>query len=66
METQLITDAQMTASSAFDPLKTSAASGRLNFNGAWCSATQNENPLFLQIDLNEIHIVTEVSNIFLL
>ncbi|KAJ7362177.1 Milk fat globule-EGF factor 8 protein [Desmophyllum pertusum] len=62
VEKQLITDAQMTASSASDPVTTSASSGRLNSNSAWCSATSNEQPLFLQIDMNEIHVITAISS----
>lgn len=61
VEKQFVSDAQMTASSTSDPVKASAGNGRLNFNNAWCSATSNEEPLFLQIDLNEIHIITAVS-----
>ena len=61
VEKELVSDAQMTASSASDPVKASAGNGRLNFNNAWCSATSNEEPLFLQIDLNEMHIITAVS-----
>lgn len=61
MEKQLITNAQMTASSTADIQKLNATSGRLNFNSAWCSANSNEQPPFLQIDLNEIHIITAVS-----
>lgn len=61
MEKQLISDAQMTASSTSDPVKASAGNGRLNFINAWCSGTSNEQPLFLQIDLNEMHIITAVS-----
>lgn len=66
VEKQLITDAQMTASSASDPVTTSASSGRLNSNSAWCSATSNEQPLFLQIDMNEIHVITAVSHLSVL
>ncbi|PFX17234.1 Lactadherin [Stylophora pistillata] len=61
VEKQLITNAQMTASSTADLQKLNATSGRLNFNSAWCSANSNEQPLFLQIDLNEIHIITAVA-----
>lgn len=61
VEKQLITDTQMTASSNADLPKLNASSGRLNFNSAWCSANSNEQPLFLQIDLHEIHIITAVS-----
>ena len=64
MERELVSDAQMSASSTSDPVKASASNGRLNFNNAWCSATSNEEPLFLQIDLNEVHIITAVSVIF--
>lgn len=61
VEKQFVSDAHMTASSTSDPVKASAGNGRLNFYNAWCSATSNEEPLFLQIDLNEIHIITAVS-----
>ena len=61
VEKDLLSDAQMSASSTSDPAKASASSGRLNFNNAWCSATSNEEPLFLQVDLNEMHIITAVS-----
>lgn len=61
VEKQFVSAAQMTASSTSDPVKASAGNGRLNFNSAWCSATSNEEPLFLQIDLNDIHIITAVS-----
>lgn len=61
MEKELVFDAQMSASSTSDPVKASASSGRLNFKNAWCSATSNEEPLFLQVDLNEMHIITAVS-----
>lgn len=61
MEKELVFDAQMSASSTSDPVKASASSGRLNFNNAWCSATSNEEPLFLQVDLNDMHIITAVS-----
>ncbi|RMX50311.1 hypothetical protein pdam_00006910 [Pocillopora damicornis] len=61
VEKQLITDTQMTASSKADLPKLNASSGRLNFNSAWCSANSNELPLFLQIDLHEIHIITAVA-----
>ena len=61
VEKELVSDAQMSASSMSDPLNASASNGRLNFNNAWCSATSNEEPLFLQVDLNEMHIITGVS-----
>lgn len=61
MEKELVFDAQMSASSTSDPVKASASSGRLNFKNAWCSATFNEEPLFLQVDLNVMHIITAVS-----
>ena len=61
VEKQQITDTHMTASSNADLPKLNASSGRLNFNSAWCSANSNELPLFLQIDLHEIHIITAVS-----
>lgn len=64
VEKALISDAQMTSSSSLDPPKTNASSGRLNFNSAWCSATSDEIPLFLQIDLGEIHFITAVSTNF--
>ncbi|XP_078382530.1 uncharacterized protein LOC144665215 isoform X2 [Oculina patagonica] len=62
LEKQVIADAQITASSTSDPVKTSAASGRLNSAHAWCSATSNEQPLYLQIDLNEMHVITSISS----
>jgi len=61
VEKELVSDAQMSASSTSDSVKASASNGRLNFNNAWCSATFNEEPLFLQVDLNEMHIITAVS-----
>jgi len=61
VEKELVSDAQMSASSTSDPVKASASNGRLNSNSAWCSATPNEEPLFLQVDLNEMHIITAVS-----
>ncbi|XP_073256200.1 uncharacterized protein [Porites lutea] len=52
----------MTSSSSLDPPKTNASSGRLNSNSSWCSATSDEIPLFLQIDLGEIHFITAASS----
>ncbi|XP_020631038.1 lactadherin-like [Orbicella faveolata] len=52
----------MSASSTSDSVKASASNGRLNFNNAWCSATFNEEPLFLQVDLNEMHIITAIAS----
>ena len=61
VEKELVSDDQMSASSTSDPVRAGASSGRLNFNNAWCSATSNEEPVFLQVDLKEMHIITAVS-----
>ena len=62
MENGKIQGSQITASTLQSTSSTPAKNGRLNYTSgsSWCAATSDTNP-YLQIDLQELHIICAVS-----